>query len=252
MSQKSKLTHFCATLLGADANVKGMMNHADRALVKSALEKMNAGKSPNAREGAAIKRAESSNEEARRWAFYRSVPKKHYREMSGRAARVLIDQADTWKIPCKGPTVDVTAVVKWIHDFIAGNSHRLIEDDQDSDDSKALERMRNASAEKLEMEVAQTRGELLPRGLVEEVSVVLVDRLVRCMSSLETKVSTEFALWLADPKVQAMPADKRARLVREFVSNTCRQIRDLEAKDMLALIDEKRTGESKAAVKEAS
>ncbi len=90
------------------------------------------------------------------------------------------------------------------------------------------------------MQIAVVKGELLDRALVEEVAVVLVGRLVRCGSDLETKIGTEFDLWLADPKVREMAADKRMRLVREFVATTFRQIRDLEAKDMLALIDKQR------------
>lgn len=233
------------------ANGKAM-NNAEKSLIKAALEKMSAGKTPNARETGALNRAEKAREEGRRWEYYRSVPAKHYKQMSGRPARVLIDQAGKWKIPCAGETVDVTAVVRWIHDFIALNSHRLEPDERVEANSKSSERLRNASAEKIEMEVGEIRGQLLNRELVEEVAVVLVDRLIRCMSSLESKVATEFALWLADPEVQAMPAERRARKVRDFVSNTCREIRDLEAASMMGLIDEKRKPESgAAAAKEA-
>lgn len=242
MSQKVKLTHSHAAprKLGAREAAASL---SDKALVKAALAKMERGETPTAREAEALRRTEKARAEAARWASYRAVPAKDYKTMSGRSARVLIDQERKWKIPVSGSSVDVTLVVRWIHDFIADNSHRLLPDERVDANSKSMERFRNASAEKIEMELGQIRGQLLRREIVEEVAVMLVDRLIQCMNTLETKVAMEFAIWLADEKIRAMAADKRGRLVREFVAKTCLQIRELESRHMLGLIDEKQNQE---------
>ncbi len=66
-------------------------------------------------------------DEQTRWEHYRTVPAKHYKEMSGRDARVLIDQQQRWGIPCAGKVVDLAAVIKSFHDFIASHIHRPLD-----------------------------------------------------------------------------------------------------------------------------
>lgn len=219
------------------------ISHADRLLVKSALAKINAGQTPSAREASAVKRVEKAQEEARRWDYYRNVPQKHYKEMSGRQARVLIDQASTWKIPCSGKVIDVTAVVKWLHDFIADNSHRLVADDaKRTAEDDSLIRVRTASARKLEMDVGKVEGALLERELVERVMGEFAGRCVQVMSLVENSVAAQLAEWMADPKVRDMPADERNRMARTFVAKTCREVRNIEAKDLLKKVDEALAG----------
>jgi hypothetical protein len=91
----------------------------DRDLALAALHKRQAGVTPSRREAAALARVEAQQEEARRWAYYRSIPQKHWREMSGRQTKVLHDQAELYGIPFGGATIDLPAVARRLHDFLA-------------------------------------------------------------------------------------------------------------------------------------
>jgi hypothetical protein len=97
----------------------------DRELVTSALRKREAGQQPTAQELAALRRYEKQRDEQQRWDHYRTVPKKHYTAMSGRQRKVLNEQADRYGIPCSGEVIDLGAVLRWVHDSLAKNSHRL-------------------------------------------------------------------------------------------------------------------------------
>jgi hypothetical protein len=142
----------------------------ERQLVATALEKIRAQKQPTARELGALKRYEQQQETERRWEYLRTTPKAIYREMSGRTPRVLIDQANLYGLPYPaGPKqpVDLTAVVKWLHDFLADNSAKLRSPDVDDpmlagSNSPALERYRLARAQREELELGVRRDQLLP------------------------------------------------------------------------------------------
>lgn len=92
---------------------------------------------------------------------------------------------------------------------------------------KTLQELRTSEFDHIELQ--KMRRELIPREEVEEIVGAAVSRLVRCLAALENAVATEVALWLEDPKVQKMPHDDRARMVREFVGRSARAVRQLEA-----------------------
>ncbi len=222
-----------------------MLDHTDRSLAKSAIDKLKLGQTPTAREAEALKRLQRDKDEQTRWEHYRTVPAKHYKEMSGRDARVLIDQQQRWGIPCAGKIVNLAAVIKAFHDFIASHIHRPLDapDGGDASGSKSLERYRAALAEEKEMQVAAIRGELVP---LAEAKLLVGEngaRLVRCLGIVENTIATEFALWLNDPKVQAMSTEERTRLVREFVAATCDEVRRRECEDVRALLADLRADE---------
>ena len=54
-----------------------------------------------------------------------AVPKTDYERISGRQVRTFHAQAKTYGIPLLGKSVDVLAVVRWLHDFLAENKHDL-------------------------------------------------------------------------------------------------------------------------------
>jgi hypothetical protein len=122
----------------------------DRELAKSAIDKKRNGETPNAKEMAAVKRLAKSAEEKKRWDIYHNIPAKHWREMSGRSARVIIDQALLYGFPFSGKSIDLPSVIRFLHDFLAANSHKLRAEDSDpilnGPDSPWLEEIRKAEA----------------------------------------------------------------------------------------------------------
>jgi len=150
-------------------------------LAASALRKRRAGKRPTSQELAALRRLERAKEEARRWAYYESVPKKHYLEMAGdgerpRPAKVILEQADRYKLPLRGKTLNLRHVIRAFHDFLARNKHALAAADADDDallsagaDSPELERFRAARADLAEMERDERRGKLISADRLREI-----------------------------------------------------------------------------------
>ena len=136
----------------------------DRELAAKAIRKRQSGETPNSREMAALRRFERTREETQRWEFYRSIPQKHWREMSGgRQTKILQEQAQRYGIPFSGRTIDLPEVVKALHEFLAKNAKRFTEDaDMAVGDSPALERYRQAKAATAEDELATQRRKLIP------------------------------------------------------------------------------------------
>jgi hypothetical protein len=122
-------------------------------------------------ERAALKRHEKDKEERLRWQYYSSIPQKHWRQMSGRQTKVLNEQADRYGIPFGGPVVNLPAVVRALHDFLAENAVKLARDDDplmQGGGSPALEAYRQERAAMARMDRLQRQGQLLPRDLTRE------------------------------------------------------------------------------------
>src|SRR4051794_39812038 len=73
-------------------------------------------------ERSALRRHEVEKEERQRWQHYGSIPQKHWRAMSGRQAKVINEQADRYGIPFGGAFINLSMVVKALHDFFADNA----------------------------------------------------------------------------------------------------------------------------------
>jgi hypothetical protein len=144
----------------------------DREMAARAAQKIAQGQEPTAPERAALKRRERELEETRRWQYYATIPQKHWRQMSGRQAKVINEQATTYGIPFSGPTVNLPDVVRGFHDFLARNARRLREIDDEmmlgDPDSPALERFREAKANLAELDLQKRKGELVPRDEIRE------------------------------------------------------------------------------------
>ena len=119
----------------------------------------------------ALKRHEKQKEERLRWQYYSSIPQKHWRRMSGRQTKVINEQAIRYGIPFGGATIDLPAVVKALHDFLADNAQKLArEDDQllQGGNSPALERYREERALLARLDRLEREGRLLPLDEVRE------------------------------------------------------------------------------------
>ncbi len=175
---KKKARQGAAPVAGADS----VDERITKELAASGLKKRQAGGTPTAREQAAIRKLERQREEEQRWQYYRTVPKKHWNAMSGRANQVLKKQVETHGIPLEGATIDLTKVVRWLHDFLAANRIKLMRDEDEdaalmAGEGPAIERWRLAKAQIAEIELEEKRKRLLPldeihRGLARSASIM--------------------------------------------------------------------------------
>lgn len=101
------------------------MATTDRELVAAALEKRRAGQTPTRAEARALARFQREAQAQQRRDALAACPKKLYCELSGRQVKVLNEQAARYGIPCGSATVDLGAVVRWLHDFLARNKTLL-------------------------------------------------------------------------------------------------------------------------------
>lgn len=132
-----------------------------------------------------------AEEERLRRQFYRSIPKKDYVEMSGRAVKILNEQADRYKLPLRGRTVDLGAVLRSFHDFLAANARSLSPklrakalpgDDEfllaqagaaGGEKSEALERWRSAKADMAELQFKEMEGRLVDVDQVRQMQAII-------------------------------------------------------------------------------
>lgn len=133
----------------------------DRQLAQQATEKQKRGEATTRDEREALRRWERAEEERRRWNHYRSIPQKHWREMSGRATKAINEQADRYGLPFGGKSIDLPVFVRKFHEFLAENAHALSAR-CGTGNPKDLERQRllRAQADKAEMENNVARGKL--------------------------------------------------------------------------------------------
>lgn len=104
---------------------------------------------------------------------------------------------------------------------------------------KSLQELRTAEADYIAL--GQQRGHLIERDQVRAIVAECCARLVRVAAALENSLAMEFAVWLADPKLAAMTADERGRMIRDFVSKATRAARTEEAEEIDRLISESRS-----------
>ena len=132
-------------------------------MAAAAEQKRARGEKLTAREVAALRKGERRRDEELRWQHYGSIPQKHWREMSGRQAKVINDQATRYGIPFAGRTIELPAVVRALHDFLADNAHRLAAVDGEDDEEPWLDKLREEKYLIAKMERHALEGRLLPR-----------------------------------------------------------------------------------------
>ena len=139
----------------------------DRELASRAYRKVMAGETPTVQERAALKRFESEQEEQRRWQYYAAIPQKHWRQMSGRQTKVLHEQAERYGLPFGERTINLSQVVRALHDFLAANARRLCQGEEEllvsGGPSPALERYRDERARLAKLDRLEREGVLVPK-----------------------------------------------------------------------------------------
>src|SRR5690242_10540213 len=94
-------------------------SRVDADLVARAMRKVVNREELTRPERTALKRHEKDKEERLRWQYYASIPQKHWRQMSGRQSKVINEQAERYGLPFGGPTINLSAVVRAWHNFLA-------------------------------------------------------------------------------------------------------------------------------------
>jgi len=145
----------------------------DKQLVQKAYQKVVAGQDLTRPERAALQRFEKGKEERLRRQYYASIPQKHWREMSGRQTKVLNEQAERYGIPFGGAVVNLPAVVRALHDFLADNAQKLAREEDplmQGVASPALEDYRRERATMAKLDRMEREDSLIPR---EQVRLAL-------------------------------------------------------------------------------
>ena len=153
----------------------------DADLISTALRKVVNHQNLTQTERRALKRHEKAREEALRWRYYRTIPQKHWRKMSGRQAKVINEQASRYGLPFGGPVVDLPEFVRAFHDFLAASAQKLAREPDDlleGGPSPALERYRQERAELARLDRMERQRQLLPRDAVRE-SLARIASLIR-------------------------------------------------------------------------
>jgi len=153
----------------------------DDQLAANAREKQARGESPSHREAQALERNKRLQRDQLRLALIRSVPKKVYCQLTGRQPRTVNDQADKYGVPLRGDSVDLGAVVEWLHDFLAKHGRAIRSqspDDlllegasQELKDEYIRQQIveKRAKARLAELDLAQRAGELVTAASIHEL-----------------------------------------------------------------------------------
>ena len=144
----------------------------DKDLITRAYRKTLDGQELTGPERAAVKRYEKGKRERNAWDCYNAIPQKHWRQMSGRQTKVLNEQAARYGIPFGGATINLPAVVRALHDFLAENAVKLARDEdpllQGGPASPALEAYRVERAALAKLDRMERERLLVPRDDVRQ------------------------------------------------------------------------------------
>ena len=174
----------------------------EREVVARGLQKILRREKLTVQEQQAVARHEKQREEELRWKFYRSIPQKHWREMSGRQTKVLHEQAALYGLPFGAAKIDLPEVVRRLHDLLALRGRQLLADPHDPSsgraDSPALERYRDERARIAQLDRLERESELIPSAAVQQFLIRLASLLRTAGEKLRAQFGPEaYALWEA-------------------------------------------------------
>ena len=190
----------------------------DKDLVASAYRKVVNGQELTRSERAALKRHEKEKEERLRWQHYAAIPQKHWRQMSGRQTKVINEQAARYGIPFGGAKIDLAAVVRALHDFLAENATKLARDEDElmqGSVSPALERYREERAAIARLDRLEREGQLLPRDATRE----MLGRIAGILRGAGDTLQRQFGNAATEILHEALD-DAQREIDRAFASNT--------------------------------
>lgn len=168
----------------------------DNLLRIEALQAKSRGDHPSRFQLAGWKRADARDEEAKRWEYYATIPQKHWLEMCGRQRKVLVVQAEQYRIPFAGAVVDLRDVARAFSDFLAANARKLNAADSDDEllgggNSPALERYRDERAKLAKLDRLERERTLLPRDEVHQKMMRFAAIIRSCGDALQRQFGPE-------------------------------------------------------------
>ena len=185
---------------GSVTTVGRLVADQEWALVRSALDKIHLGESLTNRELAAYKRWNAAQRKAHVQEFIRAIPQKEYRSWCDvKDAKTIYKHCDLYGFPVRGKTIDVTAVVRHLHNFLVGKGPALQATAESAEQiDSEIQRQRAAKADILEMERDEKRGALLPTKIVHDMHVRWAARLRKAADSLGRRFGVEAQTVLVD------------------------------------------------------
>lgn len=102
---------------------------------------------------------------------------------------------------------------------------------------KALEEQRRTESGFLELQ--KKRGELIPRAVCLMLCAALARRLIKPLDQVETSLPNQVLIWLGDEELAELGAEDIKRVVKQWWHGYARDLREFEANDVQALLDEK-------------
>ena len=197
-----------------DTSASSLADRLDRDLAAKAYRKVMQGQEPTARERAALKRFEKEQEEQRRWQYYENIPKKHWRQMSGRQTKVINEQAALYGLPFGGPKINLPEFVAALHNFLAINARKLSAPDdelmQGDSSSAALEQYRRERAKLARLDRLERERTLVQRDQVREGLGRIAAILRTAGQAIERQHGTEAGALLAEAIGEAKQEIDRA------------------------------------------
>jgi hypothetical protein len=163
-------------------------------LVQSALAKKRAGQKLKREEQRAIERYQRDEDERTRRRHYGQIPKKLWVQWSGRQHKILADQANCHGIPVGGETIDLPAVVKWLHDFLAENQYKLRQEEaREEDGTESGEKLRNLRLrnEQLERDAARDKLQTIDRSEAHDAFAAAAARLRAGFDQLQRRYGND-------------------------------------------------------------
>lgn len=204
----------------------GSAEAIERDLAEAAILKRRAGKRATSQELAALRRIERRKEEEDRRRYYATVPQRHYRELSGRQAKILAEQAQRHDLPIAGKTVDLGLVLRRFHDLLAENKFRLARPEVPGGETRDAAELRDkvAAANIREIRAREAAGELVPAEAVRRLFVQHVAAARAIFDQVPDRVLAALP--------QRLKAGVRRRVqteTRRIVDDVCETLADLLA-----------------------
>ena len=182
-------------------------------LVRSGLKKQSAGHKLNREESAAVKRFLKEKEENQRQEYYRTVPQKHYEQMSGRQRKVLKDQAGLYGLPIGEKTIDLSKVLRRFHDLLAEHGHKLLKADDpgvlSGPPTESLERLRLAKAKREEFAYRRELGQYRSVEEVQQGLLILANVIRQGIETLQRECGEEARAIMAETLEEAIKSFER-------------------------------------------
>ncbi|MHB8862045.1 MAG: hypothetical protein ACYC6N_06545 [Pirellulaceae bacterium] len=139
----------------------GIAAAVDAELAGVAITKRAKGLRPAREELAALRRWEEVRRQELRQELLTSVPKKWWVDTSGRSTKELHRLADRFEMPVRGASIDLPALVQWLHEFIEKHRAAITAERKSQTQSSEADAYYRARRRRIELHNAKVAGEVV-------------------------------------------------------------------------------------------